>query len=656
MADHPADEADELIPKKQGNANVTGALVSSPKSVASPKVFDDNLTEEQQEHTDSEDYDDVSQAESRETTPLEGYEIGDEAKTTDFTPDMSKEEAALAAKSLEVGDAAFILRSDSKWTYAVVTDKTVEPDGPSSLKFEVAVDSSKTFIEARWGKYVRVIKTTEESTVVAEGAATGVVASDPDLLIYESDSDEENLKDDDQPNERVTEVAKEDAAADDDGPKDELDDKPEDEANETANSDADADAADDTDTARPKGILRKKEETSPESNINPIGLVKKTRSSVSFAKLNTKDDAESKGADDIQPKAAVDAEQVAGTDLESKAADDAKEVIGADVESKAADDAKPATETDVESKAADDATEGTGTGQDKKEDSVFDEVEEEDTPEPEQKPELFPAKEITFPTEVKAELPGVNDEMSAVSHDKNLPSEEEESDETAPSKDGKEDSVTQTPTSSKDGPTLFGLNLSPVQLSMDSIIPSMNSITPSKIGEKTRDMGQMLLNFTQPIFTCPQAEVDDLKYSESSTPSKVPVPEEDIVEESLTIECEFQSMDDIKVHENNLTPLPAIQAESEDENKSDDVKTNDDGATSLPATGAIQSATELSSMKKDALNFHKRKGVVPKTSLKLMKNKFSRKKKVEKVDNVEKIDLDAMNVTADTIDSFEVHL
>ncbi len=718
----------------------------SPRSVVSPKVYDGNLAEKEQQQPQEDEVgvdDDapltsLNKYTTRKPISLEGYTIGDEAKKTDFAPDTSKKDAALEAKSLEVLDAAFILRSDGKWTYAVVSEKTVDPNGKGSLRFEVEADSSKTFIEARWGKYVRVVKT--ENSIVKEGATAAVVANDPDLLIYESDSDEEILNDDDEPNENVPEDAKDRA-------NDECD-EPNDQPAESGN--ADDDAADVTNVARPKGILRKKEENSPDKDLKP-NVDKSIRSSVQFAQLNTNDDLESNAADDskqvtgndveskaaddskqvtghkvepkaaddskqvtgneLESKAAEDSKQVTGSEVESKAADDSKQVTGSEVESKAADDSKQVTGSEAESKAADDSKQTTGTGQDEKEDSIFEEVEEKDMPKPEPV-EFFPAKEITFPTpienetaEVRTEHPEVDDEMSVVSQDKNVFSEAEDSDQTAPSKDGKED-VMQTPTSCKEGPELFGCSLSPVQL-------DMGALTPSKIGESW-NVGQILLNlaqpFTQPVFNWPSKEDDDSKNSEASTvvkDSDLPVedvveeshtvdgskdseastpvkdtdlPVEDVVEESLTIECELQNADDIKVHEIHMTSLPlaATQAESKDENKSSD-KTNDVGTTSLPASDAIQSANELSLLKRDALNIHKRKGVVPKTmrsipsvtkrerSLKLVANTISKvrsskkaekggKVKLGKAEKVGKVNLDAMNVTADTIDSYEVHL
>ncbi len=91
---------------------------------------------------------------------LPTYKLGDEGKPNHFNASTSREAAAVEAKSLEVGDAAFIKRSDLKWTYAIVTEKIV---GDSlSLRFEVDNEHNrKSFPEAQWGKYIRVIHVEE---------------------------------------------------------------------------------------------------------------------------------------------------------------------------------------------------------------------------------------------------------------------------------------------------------------------------------------------------------------------------------------------------------------------------------------------------------------------------------------------------------------
>lgn len=102
----------------------------------------------------------VAESSSKVVVYLPTYKLGDEGKPNHFNAATSRETAAVEAKSLEVGDAAFIKRSDLKWTYAVVTEKTV---GDSvSLRFEVDNEHNrKSFPEAQWGKYIRVIQVEE---------------------------------------------------------------------------------------------------------------------------------------------------------------------------------------------------------------------------------------------------------------------------------------------------------------------------------------------------------------------------------------------------------------------------------------------------------------------------------------------------------------
>jgi len=98
-----------------------------------------------------------SSSSNRDPISLPYYNRGDEGKPGHFEPSTSREAAAIEAKTLEVNDAAFIKRSDLKWTYAVVTEKVA---GDSTvLRFEVDKDRNrKSFPEAQWGKYIRVIK------------------------------------------------------------------------------------------------------------------------------------------------------------------------------------------------------------------------------------------------------------------------------------------------------------------------------------------------------------------------------------------------------------------------------------------------------------------------------------------------------------------
>jgi hypothetical protein len=107
---------------------------------------------------------------SRVPVHLPTYKLGDEGKPNHLNASTSREAAAVEAKSLNVGDAAFIKRSDLKWTYAVVTEKS---EGDSVvLRFEVDKDKNrKSFPEAQWGKYIRVIQVDESELASLQAEA-----------------------------------------------------------------------------------------------------------------------------------------------------------------------------------------------------------------------------------------------------------------------------------------------------------------------------------------------------------------------------------------------------------------------------------------------------------------------------------------------------
>jgi hypothetical protein len=113
-----------------------------------------------------------------ERTPvtIEGYSLGDEGNLHHFNALASRDDAAAAAKDLEVGDAAFIKRSDLKWTYAILVEKATDEDGVV-FRFEVDADKNrKSFPQKQWGKYIRVIEETaeEKAAPAAEDDSTKV--------------------------------------------------------------------------------------------------------------------------------------------------------------------------------------------------------------------------------------------------------------------------------------------------------------------------------------------------------------------------------------------------------------------------------------------------------------------------------------------------
>lgn len=103
----------------------------------------------------------MADSEARAPIGIPNYSLGDEGKPDHFNASTSRDDAAVEAHALAVGDAAFIKRSDLKWTYAIVTER-MENEGSVILRFEVDKDKNrKSFPQAQWGKYIRVIKIDE---------------------------------------------------------------------------------------------------------------------------------------------------------------------------------------------------------------------------------------------------------------------------------------------------------------------------------------------------------------------------------------------------------------------------------------------------------------------------------------------------------------
>ena len=137
--------------------------------------------------------------EARPPITLPSYTLGTEAALHHYNPTATREESALAAASLRVNDAAFIKRSDLKWTYAVVTERNVGEDGKVTLRFEVDESKNrKSFPEGQWGKYIRVIqeeKADSETPTTTEAATeTAAAASVDDEKSVKSKSSRTSVK------------------------------------------------------------------------------------------------------------------------------------------------------------------------------------------------------------------------------------------------------------------------------------------------------------------------------------------------------------------------------------------------------------------------------------------------------------------------------
>eukprot|EP00985_Skeletonema_marinoi_P025378 scaffold18608_cov158-Skeletonema_marinoi.AAC.1 len=118
--------------------------------------------------------------EQRTPIQVEGLALGDEGQLHHFNALASREEAAAAAKDLESGDAAFIKRSDLKWTYAILAEKDTDSEGVI-LRFEVDMDKNrKSFPQKQWGKYIRVISKQEQA---ADEPASAVEATSKTSLL-----------------------------------------------------------------------------------------------------------------------------------------------------------------------------------------------------------------------------------------------------------------------------------------------------------------------------------------------------------------------------------------------------------------------------------------------------------------------------------------
>lgn len=112
---------------------------------------------------------------------LPTYRIGQEGRSNHFNASTSREVASAEAKCLSVGDAAFILRSDRKWAYSILTQIDDGPGDESTLVFELDEERNvKRFHRAVWGKYIRVIKVDDtELAKLAEEEAAIQMKSEP---------------------------------------------------------------------------------------------------------------------------------------------------------------------------------------------------------------------------------------------------------------------------------------------------------------------------------------------------------------------------------------------------------------------------------------------------------------------------------------------
>ncbi len=97
---------------------------------------------------------------------LPKYAIGDTGRVEDMIIDSKKITAALIAET-RAGDAAFVCRTDGRWTYAIAKSRTYGDN--ASIKFKVNLrGSTKEFPSSQWGGFVRPIRQTPRASSNSE--------------------------------------------------------------------------------------------------------------------------------------------------------------------------------------------------------------------------------------------------------------------------------------------------------------------------------------------------------------------------------------------------------------------------------------------------------------------------------------------------------
>lgn len=87
---------------------------------------------------------------------LAHYTIGDTGRIEHMIIDTKKVTAALVSE-IRVGDAAFVCRTDGRWTYAIAKGRTYGEN--PSIKFKVNIrGSTKEFPSSQWGGFVRPVQ------------------------------------------------------------------------------------------------------------------------------------------------------------------------------------------------------------------------------------------------------------------------------------------------------------------------------------------------------------------------------------------------------------------------------------------------------------------------------------------------------------------
>ena len=106
---------------------------------------------------------------------LPNYAIGDTGRVEDMIIDSKKITATLIAET-RPGDAAFVCRTDGRWTYAIAKSRTYGDS--AAIKFKVNLrGSTKEFPSSQWGGFVRPIRQPPLTSNVGEVNVAGAGSS-----------------------------------------------------------------------------------------------------------------------------------------------------------------------------------------------------------------------------------------------------------------------------------------------------------------------------------------------------------------------------------------------------------------------------------------------------------------------------------------------
>ena len=89
------------------------------------------------------------------------YTLGQESHDIDMVVESTEESGKFAVSLLRQFDAAFVRRSDGRFSYAMLIDRTMSDDHFENSLLTFVLDeegSTKSIKMSKWGKYVRLVK------------------------------------------------------------------------------------------------------------------------------------------------------------------------------------------------------------------------------------------------------------------------------------------------------------------------------------------------------------------------------------------------------------------------------------------------------------------------------------------------------------------